>query len=86
MGLEELWFVCWLVCLTSQLHVSVSQGTDLLRQGLRVTTTETKVADRTFYLAQSQYTDTRPTSPSADPITTGAWQGSTGVPISKSLI
>ena len=30
----------------------------------------------TFYLTQSQYTDTGPTSPSADPITPGAWQGS----------
>ena len=34
-----------------------------------------EVADPTFYLAQSQYTDTGPTSPSADPITPGAWQG-----------
>ena len=31
---------------------------------------------QTFYLTQSQYTDTGPTSPSADPITPGAWQGS----------
>ena len=29
-----------------------------------------------FYLTQSQYTDTGPTSPSADPIVPGAWQGS----------
>ena len=29
-----------------------------------------------FYLIQSRYTDTGPTSPSADPITPGAWQGS----------
>ena len=35
-----------------------------------------EVADQTFYLTQSQYTDTGPTSPSADPITPGAWQGS----------
>ena len=35
--------------------------------------TEIGVADQTF---QSQYTDTGPTSPSADPITPGAWQGS----------
>ena len=35
-----------------------------------------EVADPTFYLTQSQYTDTGPTSPSADPIMPGAWQGS----------
>ena len=32
--------------------------------------TEIEVADQTFYLTQSQYTDTGPTSPSADPVTT----------------
>ena len=34
------------------------------------------VADHTFYLTQSQYTDTGLTSPSADTITAGAWQSS----------
>ena len=38
--------------------------------------TEIEVSDQTFYLTQSQYTDTGPTSPSADPRTPGAWQGS----------
>ena len=38
--------------------------------------TEIEVADPTFYLTQSQYTDTGPTSPSADPTKPGAWQGS----------
>ena len=38
--------------------------------------TEAEVADQTFYLTQSQYTDTRPTSLSAYPIMPGAWQGS----------
>ena len=38
--------------------------------------TEIEVADQTFRLTQSQYTDTGPTSPSTDPITPGAWQGS----------
>ena len=38
--------------------------------------TEIEVADPTFYLTQSQYTDTGPTSPSADPNAPGAWQGS----------
>ena len=37
--------------------------------------TEIQVADQTFHLTQSQYTDTGPTSPSADPITPGVWQG-----------
>ena len=38
--------------------------------------TEIEAADQTFYLTQSQYTDTSPTSPSTDPVTQGAWQGS----------
>ena len=66
----------WLVgCLTSQQHASVSQG----RICLDIFTcchTEIEVADPTFHLIQSQYTDTGPTSPSTDPITPGAWQGS----------
>ena len=37
---------------------------------------ETEIADQNFHLTQSQYTDTGPTSPSTDPITLGAWQGS----------
>ena len=37
--------------------------------------TQIQVADPTFYLTQSQYTDTGPTSPSADPIMPGTWQG-----------
>ena len=37
---------------------------------------EIEVADPTFYLTQLQYTDTRPTSSSPEPITPGAWQGS----------
>ena len=53
---------------------------------VRAATTEIEVADQTFYLTQSQYTNTGPTSLSADPITPGAWQGSTGVPILKSLL
>ena len=35
-----------------------------------------EAADQTFHLTQSQYTDTGPTSPSADPVTPGTWQGS----------
>ena len=37
---------------------------------LRACHTEVEVADQTFRLTQSQYTDTGPTSPSADPINT----------------
>ena len=68
--------VCWLVgCLTSQQHASVSQGR-ICSHNISCCHTEIEVADQTFYLTQSQYTDTGPTSPSADPITPGAWQGS----------
>ena len=38
--------------------------------------TEIEVADQSLHLTQSQYTDTGPTSPSPDPGTPGAWQGS----------
>ena len=62
-------------CLTSQQHASVSQGR-ICSDNFTCCHTEIEVADQTFYLTQSHYTDTRPTSPSADPITPGAWQGS----------
>ena len=69
-------FVCWLVgCLTSQQQASVSQGR-ICSDNFTCYHTEIDVADQAFYLTQSQYTDTGPTSPSADPITPGAWQGS----------
>ena len=68
-------FVCWLVaCLTSKQHASVSQGR-ICSDNLTCCHAEIEVADQTFYLTQSQYTDTGPTSPSVDPITPGAWQG-----------
>ena len=68
--------VCLLVgCLTSQQQASVSQGR-ICYDNFTCCHTEIEVADQTFYLTQSQYTDTGPTSPSADPITPGAWQGS----------
>ena len=69
-------FVCLLVgCLTSQQQASVSQGR-ICSDNFTCCHTEIEVADPTFYLTQSQYTDTGPTSPSADPITPGTWQGS----------
>ena len=71
-----LWNVCLLVgCLTSQQQASVSQGR-ICSDNFTSCHTEIEVADPTFYFTQSQYTDTGPTSPSADPITPGAWQGS----------
>ena len=62
-------------CLTSQQQASVSQGR-ICTDNFTCCHTEIEVADQTFYLTQSQYTDTGPISPSADPITPGAWQGS----------
>ena len=62
-------------CLTSQQHASVSQGR-ICTDNFTRCHTEIEAADPTFHLTQSQYTDTGPTSPSADPITPGAWQGS----------
>ena len=62
-------------CLTSQQQASVSQGR-ICTDNFTCCHTEIEVADQTFYLTHSQYTDTGPTSPSADPITPGAWQGS----------
>ena len=68
--------VCLLVaCLTSQQQASVSQGR-ICSDNLTCCHTEIEVADQTFYLTQSQYTDTGPTSPSADPNAPGALQGS----------
>ena len=79
-GVKTVYFqsgwVCLLVgCLTSQQQASVSQG-QICSDNFTCCHTEIEVADPTFYLTQSQYTDTRLTSPSADPITPGAWQGS----------
>ena len=61
-------------CLTSQQHASVSQGR-ICSDNCTCCHTEIEVAD-TFHLTQSQYTDTGLSSPSADPIAPGAWQGS----------
>ena len=64
--------VCWLLaCLTSQQQASVFQGR-ICSDNFTCCHTEIEVADQTFYLTQSQYTDTGPTSPTADPITPGA--------------
>ena len=67
-------FFCLVGCLTSQQQASVSQGR-ICSDNFTCCHTEIEVADQMFYLTQSQYTDTGLTSPSADPITLGAWQG-----------
>ena len=64
--------VLFVGCLSSQQHASVSQGR-ICTDNFTCCHTETEAADPTFHLTQSQYTDTGPTSPSADPITPGAW-------------
>ena len=76
-------FVGWLLNVPASCECI--SGMDLLN--FTCCHTETEAADQTFYLTQSQYTDTGPTSPNTDPITPGAWQGAaTGVPMFKSLV
>ena len=55
-------FVGWLL----NVPASVSQGR-ICSDNFTCYHTEIEVADQTVYLTQSQYTDTGPTSPSADP-------------------
>ena len=74
-GKAYVCFVLLVGCLTSQQQATVSQGR-ICEDNFTCCHTETEVADQTFYLTQSQYTDTGPTSASADPITPGAWHGS----------
>ena len=67
-------FNCLIVgCSTFQQHASVSQGR-ICSDNCTCCPTEIEIAVQTFHL--TQYTDTGPTSPSTDPITPGAWQGS----------
>ena len=61
--------------LTPQQHASVSQGR-ICTDNFTCCHTEIEAADQTFHLTQPQYTNTGPTSPSTDPKTPGAWQGS----------
>ena len=71
----QMLLVLFVGCLTSQQHASVSQGR-ICSDNLTCCHTEIEAADQTFFLTQSLYIDTRPTSPCADPILLGAWQGS----------
>ena len=72
-------------CITSQQQASVSHGR-VCTDNFTCCHTEIQIADQTFYLTQSQYTDTGPTSPSADPIRRAPGRVATGVPIFKSLV
>ena len=55
---------CWLLNVPATCYCI--SGTDLLRQFM-CCHTEIEAADQTFYLTQSQYTDTEPTSPERRP-------------------
>ena len=59
---------------------SVSQGR-MCSDSCACLHTEIEVADQSYCLTQPQYTDTGPTSPSADP-----GRVATGVSVSKSLV
>ena len=77
---------CLLVgCLMSQHHARVFQGR-ICTDNFTCCHTEIEVADQTFYLTQSQNTDTGSTSPNADPIKPGSWQGSHWSANVKSLV
>ena len=71
-------------CLTSQQHASESQGRICL-DASTCCHTVTEAEDQTCYLIQSQYADTGLTCPSADPVTPGAWRGTSRVPVFESL-
>ena len=66
---------CLHACFTSHQHASVSQGR-ICSDKCTCCHTEIENVGQTLCLAQPQYTDIGPTSPSAGPITPGGWQGS----------
>ena len=74
-GGEKCFVFVFVGCLTSQQQANVSQAR-ICSDNCTCCNTEIEVADQTFYLTQSQYTDTGPTRPSAESIAPGAWQGS----------
>ena len=61
-------------CITSHHHFSISQ--DGCAQTILSAATLIEAVDVTCYLVQSQYTDMGLISPSVDPVTPDAWQGS----------
>ena len=54
----------FVLCLTSQQHANVSQE-GICSDNFICCHTEAETVDQTFYLTQSQYTDTWPISPNA---------------------
>ena len=62
----------YICCLTSPAQASVSQGR-ICSDSCTCCHTEIEAADQTCYHTQSQYSDTGPTSPSADPVMPGTW-------------
>ena len=82
MHVADYWQLClgrgqvlFVGCLTSQQHGSVPRGR-ICSDNFTCCHAEIKAADQTFYLTQSQYTDTGSTSPSTDLVTPSALQGS----------
>ena len=75
LGTLELCDMLLVACLTSQQHAGVSQG-QIYSNKFTCWHNETELADQTFYLTQSQTTDTWPTSHNTDPITPSARQSS----------
>ena len=68
-------FFVFVFCSTSQQRARVPLGR-IFSDKSTCCHTEKEVADQTCHLIQSQYTDTRPTSPNADRISPGVQQGS----------
>ena len=65
---NEICRVCLFVGWLLNVPESVSQGR-ICSDNFTCCHTQMQVADQTFHLTQSQYTDTGPTSPCSDPIT-----------------
>ena len=71
------YFVClFSLLLNVPFHTLVHFRDGSAQTILRAASLRQKLQIKAFHLTQSQYTDTGPTSPRADPITPGAWQGS----------
>ena len=63
-------------CFTSQQHATVSPE-QTCSDICTCSYTETEVADKTCYQTQSKYIDSRPTSPSTNPVMPETWQDAT---------
>ena len=66
---------CWLVAQSPSKVQCTSQG-EICSDNRACYPTVIEASDQNCHLTQPQRTDTGPTSPSADPITLGAWQDS----------